>query len=282
MADLIAVTRAEIAKLTRRPATWVLLAAAIALNQAFGFLIPYISYRTGSSGEMTNGASPAALLASTLPDQVIVNTTAADPVFTGALALVVGALVTGGEHSTGTLKALLTQGPGRTTVFLGQLVAAVIVVGAGVLVMFATSAASYALIAAIENAPSHWPAAGDLLTGLSAGWAVMAMWVSLGVMLGALLRSMALPIGLGVVWILGVENLVSAVAGTTLSALQPLRDALPGVNAGSLVSAVLPATPGALPPGVQDTVSGARGLLTVWPISSSPPPCSSWALADET
>ena len=155
MADLIAVTRAEIAKLTRRPATWVLLAAAIALNQAFGFLIPYISYRTGSSGEMTNGASPTALLASTLPDQVIVNTTAAYPVFTGALALVLGALVTGGEHATGTLKTLLTQGPGRITVFLGQLVAAVIVVGAGVLVMFATSAASSALIAAIEDAPSR-------------------------------------------------------------------------------------------------------------------------------
>ncbi len=251
MADLTTVTRAEVAKLARRPATWVLLAAAIALSQAFGFLIPYISYRTsyrtGSSGEMTNGASPATLLASTLPDQVIVNTTAAYPVFTGALALVLGALVTGGEHASGTLKILLTQGPGCITVYLGQLIAAVIVVGAGVLVMFATSAASSALIAAIEDAPTDWAAPVDLLAGLGAGWAVMAMWVSLGVMLGALLRSMALPIGLGVVWILGVENLISAVAGTTLSALQPLRDMLPGVDAGSSISAVLPPTPGSLP-----------------------------------
>ena len=150
------------------------------------------------------------------------------------------------------------------------------------LVMFATSAASSALIAAIENAPSHWPALGDLLTGLSAGWVVMAMWVSLGVMLGALLRSMALPIGLGVVWILGVENLVSAVAGTTLSALQPLRDVLPGVNAGSLISAVLPATPAPSLQASRTPSAAPAGCSPSWPISSSPPRYSSWALADET
>ena len=121
MSDLLAVTRAETSKLARRPAVWVLLGTAVALSQSFGFLVPYISYRTGSSGEMTAGSTPAELLAATLPDQVIVNTTAAFPVFTGALALVLGALVTGGEHTSGehtsgTLKTLLTQGPGRVTV----------------------------------------------------------------------------------------------------------------------------------------------------------------------
>lgn len=263
MSDLFAVTRAESAKLARRPAAWVLLGTAVALSQSFGFLVPYISYRTGSSGEMTAGSTPAELLAATLPDQVIVNTTAAFPVFTGALALVLGALVTGGEHTSGTLKTLLTQGPGRVTVFAGQLIAALIVVGAGVLLLFTTCAGSAALIAAVEGAPADWPGPADLAIGLGSGWVVMAMWTSLGVTLGALLRSMALPIGLGVVWILGVENLIAAVAGTSLTELQPLRDLLPGVNAGSLISAVLPPTPGDLPPGVQATVTGTHGLVVV-------------------
>ena len=39
---------------------------------------------------------------------------------------------------------------------------------------------------------------------------------------------------------LGIENLVSAMAGTMLSALEPIRDVLPGVNAGSLVAALTP------------------------------------------
>lgn len=263
MSDLFAVIRAETAKLARRPAAWVLLGAAVALSQAFGFLIPYLSYRTGSSGQMTAGSTPRDLLAATLPDQVIVNTTAAFPVFTGALALVLGALVTGGEHISGTLKTLLTQGPGRVTVFAGQLIAAVVVVGAGVLILFATCAGSAALIAAAENAPSNWPGPAALAAGVASGWAVMGMWTTLGVTLGALLRSMALPIGLGVVWILGVENLIAAVAGRSLTALQPLRDLLPGVNAGSLISAALPPAPSGLPPGVQHTVSGTHGLLVV-------------------
>lgn len=263
MSDLVDVVRAETAKLVRRPATWVLLAAAIVLNQVFGFVIPYVSYSSGSGNGMTDGLSPAQLLASTLPDQVVTNTTAAFPVFTGALALVLGALVAGSEFTGGTLKTLLTQGPRRVVVFGGQLLTVVLAVGAGVLALFATCAASAWGIALVEDQVVDWPSLGDLATGLGAGWAVLSMWASLGAVLAVVLRSVALPIGLGVVWILGIENLVAAVAGSTLTALQPLRDVLPGAASGSLISAVLPTAIGPLPPGVQSTVSGERGLVTV-------------------
>jgi len=75
----------------------------------------------------------------------------------------------------------------------------------------------------------------------------------------------ALPIGLGVVWVLGVENLVSAVAGSLLTSLQPLRDLLPGVNAGSLVWALGPGggASGEAPPGVTDAVAGGRATLAL-------------------
>ena len=71
----------------------------------------------------------------------------------------------------------------------------------------------------------------------------MLMWAALGAVLGVVLRGVALPIGLGVVWVLGVENLISGVADSVLTALQPVRDVLPGVNAGSLASAVMPIAP---------------------------------------
>ena len=263
MSDLVNVTRAELAKLVRRPAVWVLLAAAITLNQVFGFVIPYLSYKNGSTGPMTDGESAAQLLAGTLPAQVVTNTTAAFPVFAGALALVLGALVTGNEFTGGTVKTLLTQGPRRASVFGGQLLSLVIAVGVGVVVLFLTCAASSFGIALVEDQAVVWPSVSDLASGLGSGWAVMAMWASLGAVFGVVLRSVALPIGLGVVWILGIENLISAVARTSLTALQPLRDALPGVNAGSLISSVLPAQVGPPPPGVQATVSGAQGLVTV-------------------
>ena len=263
MSDLVNVTRAELAKLVRRPAAWVLLAAAITLSQVFGFVIPYLSYRNGSTGPMTDGESAAQLLAGTLPAQVVTNTTAAFPVFAGALALVLGALVTGNEFTGGTVKTLLTQGPRRAAVFGGQLVSLVVAVGAGVLALFLTCAASAWGIAVVEDQVIAWPSLADLATGLGSGWAVMAMWATLGAVSGVLLRSVALPIGLGVVWILGIENLLSAVARTSLTALQPLRDVLPGVNAGSLISSVLPAQVGPPPPGVQATVSGGQGLVTV-------------------
>jgi ABC-type transport system involved in multi-copper enzyme maturation permease subunit len=263
VSDLIAVTRAELAKLVRRPAAWVLLGTAIALSQIFGFLIPYLSYRTGSGGGMTDGAVPDQLLQGTLPAEVVTNTTAAFPVFTGALALVLGAVVAGSEFTGGTLKTLVTQGPRRTAVWGGQLVALTIASGTGVVTLFATCAASAAGIALVEDQPVAWPSLTDLVSGLASGWAVLTMWAALGAVLGVVLRAVALPIGLGVVWVLGIENLLSSVATTSLTSLQPLRDVLPGVNAGSLIMSVLPAQMGSLPPGVRSTVSGERGLITV-------------------
>ncbi len=84
-------------------------------------------------------------------------------------------------------------------------------------------------------------------------------------MLGVVLRGVALPIGLGVVWVLGVENLISGVAESVLTALQPVRDVLPGVNAGSLASAVMPIRPPGVdsPPGVVSAVADGRALVTV-------------------
>ena len=255
--------RAELFKLRKRPAAWVLLAAAAILSQVFGYLVPYLAYTTGDSDSAALEGSPEAQLASTLPDQLLINTIGGFPVFAGALALVLGALMFGGEYGWGTVKTMLTQRPGRGSVLAGQLVALGAALAVAVAVLTALSAVSAAGIALAEDQPMQWPGAADLGGGLAAGWLVLLTWATLGAALGVMLRSVALPIGLGVVWVLGIENLVEAMAGSVLTALQPVRDLLPGINAGSLVAAVVPEAMTEPPPGVAATVSEPRALVTL-------------------
>lgn len=257
------IVRAELLKLGRRPAAWVLLAAAVVLNQVFGYLIPYLAYRTGDAQTVGGNVPPEQVLASTLPDQLVVNSTGGFPVFAGALSLVLGALMFGGEYGWGTVKTMLTQRPGRVTVLGGQFLTLAIALLVAVATMFVLSAASAWGIALAESAPVHWPDITALASGAGAGWLVLLMWASLGGVLGVTLRGVALPIGLGVVWLLGIENLISAMAESVLTALRPLNDVLPGVNAGSLVAAVVPARAIDPPPGVVATVTEPRALITL-------------------
>lgn len=264
MSDVVRVTRAELFKVVRRPAAWTLLAAAAVLSQVFGYLVPYLSYAGSGSGPM-EGASKEAILASTLPDQLVANTLGGFPVFAGALALVFGALVFGSEYGWGTLKTVLTQRPGRTAVIGGQFAALAVSVAVVVLILYLLGAVSSTAIALAEDRPVSFPSSTGLAGGYGAGFAIMLMWAALGGTLGVLLRGVALPIGLGVVWVLGVENLVSGVSGSVLTALQPLRDVLPGVNAGSLASGVMPGRPPGVesPPGIVTYVDDGRALATV-------------------
>ena len=109
----------------------------------------------------------------------------------------------------------------------------------------------------------NWPGPLDLLTGLAGGWLVLSMWCLAGVVLAVAFRNVALPIGLGVVWILGVETLFAGVVTSLLPDLEFLADATPGANAGALVFAVTGMTATDAPPGVRDAVSGDRALWTL-------------------
>jgi ABC-type transport system involved in multi-copper enzyme maturation permease subunit len=261
MSDTVAVLRAELFKLARRPTAWVLLAAVVVLNLIFSYLIPYLSYAGGS--ELDAGKTPADLLASTLPPQLIGNTLSGFPVFAGALALVFGALMTGSEYGWGTVKTQLTQRPSRAAVLGGQLLAVAVATLAAVLTQLAFGALAAGGIAVGHSRALAFPSLGVVLQGVAAGWLILLMWALLGATLGVLLRGVALPIGLGVVWVLGIENLVSGMASSVLAALQPLRDVLPGVNAGSLVTAVMPARVLDAPPGVNSSVAEPRALITL-------------------
>lgn len=260
---IIDVARAQLFILVRRPAAWTILAAMAVLNQVFSFLIPYLSYRSADPSGFDAGATPAELLGGTLPDQIVPNTLGGFPVFAGALALAFGALMLGSEYGWGTVKTVMTQRPGRGTVLAGQLLAMVVFLAVAVAVLFVLSAITSTAIAIGEDTSVAFGSIGHLLLGYGSGVLVLSVWACLGAVLAVVLRSVALPIGLGIVWALGVENLISAMAGTMLSALEPLRDAMPGVNAGSLVAAVTPERIGTPPPGVSDAVGGGQAVAVL-------------------
>ena len=195
---------------------------------------------TGGQNEQTQGLDPLAVLAGTLPGELVPTSLGGFPVFAGALALILGALAAGSEYGWGTMQTALTQRPTRLAVYGGKLAALAASTLAIVLAIFALNATTAAIIATLESRPLDYPSVATLAEGIGSGWLIMGMWCGLGALLGFAFRGVALPVGLGVVWVLGVENLVSAVADSLLTSLQPLRNLLPGVNAGSLVWSLAP------------------------------------------
>jgi ABC-2 type transport system permease protein len=257
--------RAETLKLGKRPATWVLLGVVLALTQLFGYLLPYSSWLTSDQNFQTQGLDPQAVLAGVLPGELVPTSLGGFPVFAGALVLILGALATGSEYGWGTLQTALTQRPTRLALYGGKLLALAASSLAVVLILFTLNGVVAGVIATVESRPLDYPSAAELARGVGSGWLILGMWCGLGALLGFAFRGVALPVGLGVVWVLGVENLVSAVAGSLLTGLQPLRDLLPGVNAGSLVWSLAPGggSSGDAPPGVTGAVAGGRATLAL-------------------
>jgi ABC-2 type transport system permease protein len=244
-------TRAELTKLVRRPANWLLLAVALALSLTFTYLVPY----AGADGPTADRG-----VASTFPDHLVGHSIGGWPVFAGAIALILGVLATGGEYGWGTWKTVLTQGPSRLSVYTGKLAAIGLAVMVMVLTLFAAGAVTSTAIAAAEGAAMNWPSVGDLAIGVGAGWLIAMMWAMLGVVLAVGLRGVAMPIGLGLVWLMAVQNLLTAVAAPLLDWVAEAQKGLPGPNAGSLVAAL-----GSSPqtPGVADLVGSGQAAAVV-------------------
>jgi ABC-2 type transport system permease protein len=247
--------RAEGRKLVRRPAIWTLLVVELLLGLSFTYLIPYAGYAGGTAGPTADRG-----LAALLPDRLVGNSIGGLPVFLGSLMLILGVLVMGSEYAWGTWKTVLTQDPSRLRVYAAKLTVACLAALTGVLAFFVAGAAASAIIASAEGRALDWPGVGDLVQGIGAGWLVAAMWTVLGVLLAVALRSVALPVGLGLVWLLAVQNLLALIAAPLLTWVADLQKGLPGPNAGSLVAALGASSS---TPGVESVVGGGQAALVL-------------------
>ena len=254
-------TVAELSKLVRRPAIWIIGVIWLLLGLLFGYVFPYISYRSG--GTPTVGP-PDQVLTNALPPHLAITAIQGMPMFVGALAVIMGALVGGSEYGWGTLKTLFTQRPGRATVLAGKVAGLANILFLLLLATFAVDAAAAAIVAGANGSPLDFPGAGELVLAFFAGWLMLGVWSAAGLALGVATRGTSLAIGLGLVWLLVIENLVRGFA-SLIGVIEALQGYLPGTNAGALVAA-LGGTPIGEPnatPGVTDVVGGTHATIVL-------------------
>lgn len=216
--------RAELLVLRRRASTWILLAIWVVLAIVFAYAVPYATYLDGP------GERPPAEL---LPQQLVGALMGGFPFFGGVLALVLGVLSFGSEYTWGTVKTLLTQRPGRLRVFAAKLIGLAVALVPFVLAVFAAGALASAGVAFREGADMAWPSAWLLVRALAAAWLVLAVWAALGVLLGVVSRGTGLAVGIGILYALVIEGLLSALA-SQVSVLDRLVELFVRANAYSL------------------------------------------------
>jgi ABC-2 type transport system permease protein len=209
----------------KRASTWILLGIWAALALVFAYAVPYAQYLNGSA---------QAPLGDVLPQNLVGTLLQGFPFFGGVLALMLGVLAFGSEYGWGTLKTLLTQRPGRLRVFGAKLLALAVTLVAFVLVVFALGALASSAIALREGADVAWPSAWLLFRGLAAGWLILAVWAAFGVLLAVLARGTALATGIGILYALVIEGLLSALA-SQVSVLDNLVEFFVRANGYSLV-----------------------------------------------
>jgi ABC-2 type transport system permease protein len=220
---------AELFLLRKRAAYWILLGLWVAVGTTFGYIVPYLTWRNNPNTQTAdfNGL---------LPESFVGTMAGGFPFYGGAFALILGVLLIGSEYGWGTLKTLLTQRPGRLTIFGTKLVALAIALVPFVVSMFAIGAVASGYIAGQEGASANWPSAVEITQGVLASWFIVAVWAALGVMLAVLSRGTSLAIGVGLLYAVAIEGLLSALV-SQISLLESLVNLTLRANAYSLVRA---------------------------------------------
>jgi ABC-type transport system involved in multi-copper enzyme maturation permease subunit len=219
---------AELPIVRKRASTWILLGIWTLLALVFAYIVPYVQYLNGTNGQSLDDL---------LPQHLVAQLMSGFPFFGGVFALMLGVLGIGSEYGWGTLKTLFTQRPGRLRIFAGKLIGLAATLAAFVLVVYAFGALSSYVIALREGAHVTWPSTWLLLRGLGAGWLIFAAWAALGILLAVLSRGTSLAIGIGILYALVIEGLLSALA-REVSVLDHLVQFFLRANGYSLVAAL--------------------------------------------
>jgi ABC-2 type transport system permease protein len=212
---------AELLILRKRAATWILLGIWTGLAVFFAYVLPYgIEGAPDGIDQFLPAALPGNLLEGF-------------PFFGGVFALMLGVFAFGSEYAWGTLKTLFTQRPGRLQILEAKLAAIGIVLVGFVAATFVSGAVASFVIARAEDVPVNWPSTWLIVRAMAAGWLILAVWAALGMLLGVLTRGTSLAIGLGILYTLVIEGLLSAVTNS-VTALEPLANLFLRANGYSL------------------------------------------------
>ena len=251
---MIRVIKAELRKNLRRPAFRVgatLVVLLVAINYAIGLaelIWPAIAPRAGLN------------VAALYPDQFVNSATGAASL-SGAIAMIVGALMAGSEFTWGTFKTALTQRAGRLTTATGRVATYLLFTAILTLIIFAISVLGSVIVAIYQSHAITWPAAKDVAKGFGAIWLVISVSGTLGIALGTLFRQAAAAVGTGLIYGLALQVLVVRfIAGVNNGQLQWLADLFEGQNTAALLRSFAP------PPdfaAAAPAISPERAVLTL-------------------
>jgi ABC-type transport system involved in multi-copper enzyme maturation permease subunit len=160
----------------------------------------------------------------------------------GALALVLGALMSAREYGWRTVGSLLVQGRSRLAMVGAKAGALAIVLAVMTVATFVAALAGSALVAVLEGNEMALPPLDEVAAGLGVGWLIVGAWGSIGLALGFLLRATGLAIGLGLAYAFVIETLVAALSGAS-PVVEAIARGLIGLNAGALAGSFGPELP---------------------------------------
>ena len=202
--------RSEWVKLQRRPLLVGTYAALLAISAFFTILV-FARAGQPSSGDRDRFVSLAELAR---PDGLVLGLNRA-AVLLGIVAFGVAAAQTASEFTLGTVRQLLVRQPRRSTLIAGKHLA-ILTFLAGALVLAALSAgiAAVAMAHVRGISTSAWSSStgiADLARSLANVAIATVGYATLGVIVGLVLRSPVMSVMIGLVYLLIIENVLSAV-----------------------------------------------------------------------
>jgi ABC-2 type transport system permease protein len=229
---MIGTMRAEWRKLAHRPANLIAAGGVLAVV-ALIYSVSYVEYTWPVAGQ---AAQAARLKEGIYPHDLIQNLMNGVIPLGAAMALVLGALATGSEYGWGTIKTILTLGPGRIQTLVARLAAAAVGVALLTALYYGAGAVASLVVAVVDGHAVVWPAAIDLVKAVGATWLVLYTFGLLGMALGFVFRQAAAAVGLGLVYLVVVEVIVSRfITGFHGGDYQWIAKGLSGANATALV-----------------------------------------------
>jgi len=225
---------AEWIKFSRRPSSWILTLAMLSIVVGVGYGLLYLVFHFTPASATFPESARKALLRVLYPDRFVFNVLNEFTGIGGAMVLILGSLSLGSEYRWSSRKTARTQRPGRLTFIAAKLLLLGLVVIGYVALLLAVGAAASLVAAWLDGVQVSWPQAPEILRGLGAGSLMLGVWCALGLCLAALFRSNALPIGIGLVYLLLVEGILGGFA--QVDSVRSILRALPAANANALIA----------------------------------------------
>jgi ABC-2 type transport system permease protein len=236
---MLASLRAELLVLRKSKVAWALVLTAPLLTLITIYLIGFLEYVGDTPALYAQEGTPAQALEGLLPSQF--NIQAIEQVAVTAPFIVLGAVISGGAWSRGTIKTALLAGPSRVRTFGGQAAAILTACALSVLLSFAVAAAASVAIRAYVGPLAPGAAGQDafppgivIAESVGAGLLIAVTYGALGIALGTLCRSAAGGVAAALAWYFVIDGELSDLSTDAGPVVQHIYNAFPEASVTTL------------------------------------------------